>query len=599
MSFIHALAEQYESLLEQGYDIPRYGYSREAVSFEIVLTHDGAVVDVMDRRDTTGKKPLPARIVVPSPAPDRRGLKVVPNFLWDKTAYALGVTQSTDGEPVPSRRGEHDAFRKAHEDALAHATDPGLRAMGAFVRVWNPQRYEELQHARQGMLDQNVVFSLDGAAGLIHECEEANAIWQTHLEDASQASRLCLVSGRRAPVERLHAKIKGVRGAQSAGAVIVAFNQDAFTSYDLDKGDNAAVSQRSAFAYVTALNAMLAPNSGRNLDVAGTTLVFWADASGNKASAMAAETLYASLLNPPPPTDDQESAAVAATLEGVAEGRPLAHVAPNVQEKTIFYVLGISPNASRLAIRFWHEDTIGAFARRIGEHWRDLRMEPSAWKAPPSVWRLLIETAAQRKSKNIPPTLGGALMRSILTGGRYPHALFAAVLARMRADNDINGMRVAICKACLARDYRLSFEDEDVPMSLNRDENNAAYRLGRLFAMYEKAQRAALGQSLNATIKDRFFGAASATPASIFPLLARSSTHHLAVVRKRGDGKLAGWFEKEIDAIVGGIESSFPRSLRLEEQGRFAIGYHHQRNAGRTDADSSGDDADTATHDEE
>ena len=169
MSFIHALAEQYERLLEQDYDIPRYGYSREAVSFEIVLAHDGAVVDVMDRRDTTGKKPLPARIVVPSPAPDRRGLKVVPNFLWDKTAYALGVTQGTDGEPVPCARGEHDAFCKAHEDALAHATDPGLRAMGAFVRVWNTQRYEELQHARQGMLDQNVVFSLDGAAGLIHE----------------------------------------------------------------------------------------------------------------------------------------------------------------------------------------------------------------------------------------------------------------------------------------------------------------------------------------------------------------------------------------------------------------------------------------------
>ena len=152
----------------------------------------------------------------------------------------------------------------------------------------------------------------------------------------------------------------------------------------------------------------------------------------------------------------------------------------------------------------------------------------------------------------------------------------------MRADKNVNGMRAAICKACLARDHRLGFEEEDVPVGLNPEESNVAYRLGRLFALYEKVQRAALG-GVNATIKDRYFGAASATPASIFPLLERNSAHHLASIRKGEKGGLAHWFEGEIDSILAGVDSSFPRTLRLEDQGRFALGYHHQR-ATRHDA---------------
>ena len=213
-----------------------------------------------------------------------------------------------------------------------------------------------------------------------------------------------------------------------------------------------------------------------------------------------------------------------------------------------------------------------------------MRLDPPPWTTPPGAWRLLYETAVQRKSDNIPPNLGGALMRSILTGGRYPHSLFAAVVARMRADRDITAARAAICKACLARDHRFGFEKEDVPVSLNPDETNQAYRLGRLFAVYEGVQRTAL-VNVNATIKDRFFGAASATPASVFPLLERNSANHLATLRKGGKGALAHWFEQEIDSIFDGLDASFPRSLRLEDQGRFAIGYHHQRAKKRAASD--------------
>jgi len=239
-------------------------------------------------------------------------------------------------------------------------------------------------------------------------------------------------------------------------------------------------------------------------------------------------------------------------------------------------VLGLSPNAARLSIRFWYEGTLGDLARRFREHWNALTIEPTPWRTAPAIWRLLYETAAQRKAENISPLLAGELMRAILTGGPYPRALLSAVVMRLRADRDVNGMRAAICKACLIRNR------EDVPVSLDRNEPNPGYRLGRLFAVLEAAQRAALGK-VNASIRDRYYGAASATPASIFPVLLRNAGHHLSNLRK-DKGGLAHWFEKEIGEIVDGLDSKLPHNLRIEDQGRFAVGYYHQRFTKRADA---------------
>ena len=283
----------------------------------------------------------------------------------------------------------------------------------------------------------------------------------------------------------------------------------------------------------------------------------------------------------------------------MAHGVPLEQAAPDIDPATRYYVLGLGPNAARLSVRFWHQGTLGELSGRFREHWQDLRLDPSPWKTQPAARQILYETAVQRKPENIPPALGGALMRAIITGGRYPRPLFATVVARMRADGDITGRRAAICKACLARDYRLGFEEEDVPVSLNPDETNPAYRLGRLFAVYEGVQRAALGRDVNATIKDRYFGAASTTPASIFPLLERNSAHHLSSLRRSGKGGLAHWFEREIDAILSGVDTAFPRSLRLEDQGRFALGYHHQRPTKHAASENDGGVTDTSIQDKD
>ena len=429
--------------------------------------------------------------------------------------------------------------------------------------------------------DANVVFRIDGAGReFLHERPFVRDIWSNSLEQGQNG--LCLVTGERGSIARLHPSVKGVAGAQPAGASMVSFDKDAFKSFGKERGANAPVSERAAFAYTAALNTLLERDSRRRIRIGDATTVFWAEAAGDEAHAAAAEDLFSLMLDPPP-TDEEESVKVADKLAAVAEGRPLAEVNPAVDEDTRFCVLGLAPNAARVSIRFWHRNSIGEFARRIAEHWDDLRLEPTPWRTLPAAWRLLRETAAQGKAQNVPPTLGGALMRAILGGGPYPRSLLAAVVGRMRADKHVTGRRAAICKACLARDHRLDLGEEDVPVGLSREETNPAYRLGRLFAVYESVQRAALGHNVNATIRDRYFGAASATPASVFPLLARNSTHHLATLRKGEKGGLAHWFDGQIDEILAGMGTEFPRSLRLEDQGRFAIGYHHQRETKRKD----------------
>ena len=185
----------------------------------------------------------------------------------------------------------------------------------------------------------------------------------------------------------------------------------------------------------------------------------------------------------------------------------------------------------------------------------------------------------------MPAHLAGELTRSILTGRRYPRALLAATIMRMRADRAVNGRRAAICKAVLARELRLdqSLPTEDHLVSLDRDEPSPGYRLGRLFAVLENVQRTALGRNVNATIRDRYYGAASATPASVFPLLIRNANHHLANIRKTGKGGLTYSLEKEMGQILDGLGSTFPRNLPIEDQGRFAIGYYHERFSRQSD----------------
>ena len=581
VTVLQALDGYYERMAARG-EAELLGFSREKISFAIVLSPDGEPLAVTDLREQSGKKLVPAAMSVPAAV--KRTVAISPNLFWDKSAYVLGRTA---GEGKRTAQ-ENAAFKAAHAQLLACSNDVGLVALLRFLDGWAPDRFDAAPF-RPEMLDANLVFRLNGEHSFIHEREAVRAMLAGRAV-GDGPRELCLVTGVKAPISRLHPTIKGVDGAQSSGAALVSFNLDAFASYGKEQGANAPTSDDAAFRYGAALNGLLSRNGGNRLKraVGDATVTFWADASdaGQESSAKAAEDFFADLFDPDPATDEQEAEKLRERLDAISKGKPATAYGAEIDPGTRFHILGLAPNAARLSVRYWMTGAFGDFARRLAEHREDMAVEPKPWKTEPSVSRLLVNaTALQQKFENIPPLLAGETMRAVLEGTRYPRTLLAAALTRVRAGDDPGtGWHAAAIKAVLARDHRLSRairtkpesakrEGRKPPVSLDKDNPSEAYQLGRLFAAIETAQRLALGR-VNATVRDRYFGAASATPASVFPLLMRGAQNHLGKLRKSGKGF---WLEREIEEIAGHLPAALPRSLRLEAQGRFVLGYYHQR----------------------
>ncbi|MFG1478952.1 type I-C CRISPR-associated protein Cas8c/Csd1 [Xanthobacter sp. V4C-4] len=581
MTILQALDRYYDRMAERG-EAEAPGFSREKIGFAIEIAPDGTPTAIIDLRATSGKKLVPQLLSVPAAV--KRTAGILPNLLWDKSAYVLGRTAG-DGKRTAQ---EHEAFKSTHLALLATTGDAGLLALRRFLESWTRERFDAPPFSAD-MLDANIVFRLAGESGFIHQRAAARALLTTRTANDGNTVP-CLVSGRPGLPQRLHPTIKGVNGAQSSGAALVSFNLDAFTSYGKEQGENAPTSQEAAFRYGAALNGMLERDSRNRLTrgIGDATVVFWADTSEtvDEQGAQAAEDWFAAAFEPPP--DDADAAKkVREGLEQVLAGRPVAALDPRLSPGTRFHVLGLAPNAARLSVRYWLTDDFGTFVERLAAHYRDLSILPRPWgERPPSVsWLLLKTTAMQEKYENIPPQLAGEVTRAVLEGTRYPRALLAATLMRLRAGDDpATGWHAAVIKAVLCRDARARRLDtdatqsperakEEIPVSLVRDNPDPAYQLGRLFAAYETAQRMALGK-VNATIRDRYFGAASATPASVFPILMRGVQNHLGKLRKGGKG---GWLEREIEEITDRLKPALPRSLPLEAQGRFVLGYYHQR----------------------
>lgn len=583
---LQALNGYYERLLKRhAPGLSAFGYSPEKISHEILLAPDGRIVGVNALRDLSGKKPQPLMLSVPQP--EKRTVGIKSNFLWDKTSYVLGVSAT-------SKRAdkEHEAFKSLHREVLANEDDASLRAFLAFLDQWTPDQFQPPLFEPE-MLDTNFVFRIDGEMNRLHDLPAAQTA-RARLFGGSGDEGLriasCLVTNKALPVARLHPPIKGVYGAQSSGASLVSFNLESFCSYGKSQGENAPISEQAAFAYSTVLNHLLrrGEHNRQRVQIGDASVVFWAEAADSDQAA-AAEFLFADLLNPPA-EDGPETEKLNRVLHQVKVGLALHDLDPQLADGTRMFVLGLAPNASRLSIRFWHTDTLHGFAWRLAQHAEDLHIEPSPWHGPPAAHRLVLATVPHRdgsmpKADDASSHLIGELMRSILSGIRYPHSLLANAVMRMRADGNVSGARVALCKAVLARDLRLrgghddeTFHNKELPVSLDVNSTHPGYRLGRLFAVLENAQRAALGGQVNATIRDRYYGAASATPASVFPVLLRGVQNHLGKLRKDKPG-WAVTLEKSIGDIVDGLSDRFPRSLRIEDQGRFALGYYHQNRA--------------------
>lgn len=563
---LQALTRYYEDLLQRG-EIAAPGWSPAKISFALCLDKDGQVTQVIPTMEevTMGKKTVlrPQSMILPSAV--KRTVGIASNFLWDNSAYLLGVDQK--GKPERSR----DCFRVAaslHHAVLDGVDSPAARAILAFFDTWQPKKAME-HPALSGQYETisaggNLLFRVDGR--YVHEDAVIREAWQRYRDGADEdAVRMqCLVTGREDEIPATHPAIKGVWDAQSRGAALVSFNAPAFCSYGREQNYNAPVGKYAAFAYTAALNHLLADRD--NVQVIGnTTIVCWAEG----ADPVYPDTFMAFMSGNMPSTISNN--ALRAALKNLAKGLPCEEL--GVDPNRTFYILGLAPNAARLSVRFFLRDSFGRLMRNVNDHYERLEIVKPAYAKPGvlSLWALLRETVRDPKKQVPSPAMAGATARAVFSGGLYPASLLEAVMLRIRAERNITWGRAAIIKAYYLKNPHKDCPEEVLTVSLNEASTNIPYTLGRLFSVYEAAQQAA-NPGINTTIKDKYFNSAAAMPASIFPVLNNLYQKHL---RKLEIGQRV-YFDKQVSALKGALGESYPTRMTLAQQGAFDLGYYHQ-----------------------
>ncbi len=530
--------------------IPPYGFSDEDIGFVITIDKEGNLIGQPEDLRVKIKANIFDFIKSVVPYTNQVNVRAnaaakTPNFMVDKADYIFGMSGTSKKDVY------HQSFKKRIDQVCGESNDEGVVAAKAFLAGWKQEASVELRDWKEicGTHGKWVAFRLQGDSGFIHERQGVKKLWADFIAKEEFSQGVSLLDGEIHALQSQYAQFKF-----GSGASLVSFNEVAYESYGKKKGENAPISVKAEFKSSAALKFLLRSKTQR-LRIVDATTVFWAE------QASPVETFMGQILNP---SIEDEAAAIPVQkfLEAVRQGSLPKDLEGDKNLK--FYILGLSLNKARLALRFWHVCTVSEMMDRFRDHFNNLEMERSDKDIPfPGVWHLLKETV--RETKDISPVLGGALIRSILTGARYPQNFYQGVLRRIRADHRVNYLRVSILKAVLQRNHK-----KEVPMSLDTEKKEIAYLLGRLFAVLEKTQTDAV--NVKATIKDRFFSAASATPASVFPRLIYLSQHHI------GKSEYGYISDGRIAKIMEDVEF-FPTHMNLQEQGIFTIAYYHQKNA--------------------
>ena len=566
---LQALTHYYEDLLALG-KIERPGWSKSKVSYGLMLNDEGQLTQLthLQKELVRGKKTVqaPQELLVPSPA--KRSSGVLANFLCDNSSYLLGV----DAKGKPTRTSEcFAAAKELHRKLLEQADSPAARAVVRFFECWDPAQaasHPALQEDWDNLLRGGNLIFWYGNAPVAQDPAIADA-WTQHYEasdDAAESIR-CLVTGRCGPLARLHPNIKGVAGAQSSGASLVSFNASAFCSYDNEQGANAPVSEYAAFAYAAALNTLLSDRD-HVCRVGDTTILCWAAGGDSNYQDYFIANMFG---------DSYSENDLLDTLHHLAKGEHITWNDNQLAPDTRFYVLGLAPNAARLSVRFFWQNTFGRMARNLARHYDRLNIIRPAYDKFPTlpVWRLVQETVRKPSPDARPaepnPRLAGDLLLALLNDMPYPATLLDGTALRIRAERNVSRGQAAIIKAYYLRNSSNPKLKEVMTVELNEQSTYLPYVLGRLFAVLEAVQQSA-NPGINATIKDRYFNSASATPSSVFPLLINLAQKHLAKL----DGGLSLYYQKKIADLIDRITQTLPARMTLPEQGAFQLGYYHE-----------------------
>ena len=583
---LQALVRCYEALAGRG-ELEKEGWSPVKVGWGLELDADGQVKSLLLMGGTDAKGKQRPRIMK-LPDPVKRSSGVAANFLCDNSAYVLGV----DAKGKPERTREcFAACAQKHLNILKDVQHPTAKAILNFFERWKPENaacHPAIQPNLEALLKGgNIVFVTHDAEGelqLAQDVPEIRRAWDEAYANSDDAVMgRCLVTGEEGPIAILHPSIKGVMGAQSSGASLVSFNAPAFESYGKEnardnqgQGRNAPVGKYAAFAYGAALNYMVghADFHGRLGD---TTLVYWAEG---------AEPAYGSAFMAMMGMGGEDKNEItqkelSGLLTALCQGNTVKWENVPLNPENRFYILGIAPNASRLSVCFFLQDSFGALVTHYQKHQERLNIVRPAFdeRETLSIWALLRETVnPNSRDKSAQPQLVGEMLRAVLTGSLYPSALYTQTEIRLRAKKKINRGKAAIIKAYLLRNIVEQQKDqthvykEVLDVELNEQSTYLPYRLGRFFAVLEAVQQKA-NPNINTTIKDRYFNSACATPALVFPTLLRLAQSHLSKI----GGGAEVYYDKMITELLGDVTQSYPLRLDLQDQGIFQIGYYHQK----------------------
>lgn len=567
---LQALVEHYEDLAAQG-KLARPGWSGSNISYALYINDAGELEQAVSLRgeEEREKKKVSVPRSMSLPAPVKRSSGVASNFLWDNSSYILGADEK--GNPQRSLACFSDC-KALHHQLLDGVDSPAARAVLAFFDRWDPARAREHPALADKLKDiltgVNLVFRYNGK--FPQNDPQIRAAWQDHYDSGGDGPELvCLVTGKKGEAAAVHPSIKGVAGAQSSGAALVSFNGGAFCSYGREQSLNAPTSKYAAFAYTSALNHLLSDRDyvGR---IGDTTVLFWASGGEPTYQGFSMAVLFGA------PTAYTASDLQKMLLD-LCRGEPVLFDGTKLDPSTTFYIMGLSPNAARLSVRFFLKNSFGTFVQNVQAHQERLEIVRPAFDKYETLplWRLLDETVNQNSRGKAPaPGMAGETFRAILNGTPYPATLLNGVCLRIRAEREITRGRAAILKAYYLKSPHPDLPKEVLTVSLNPDSTSIPYNLGRLFSVLEAVQSSA-SPGVNTTIKDKYFHSASATPSLVFPSLINLAQKHL----RKLDRGLSISYGKQLTELTARLGEEFPDRMTLPQQGAFQLGYYHQTQA--------------------
>lgn len=561
------------------------GWEWKEIPYRIIINKKGEFVTIEDTLEGEGRNKRAKKFLVPQSVKRTSGKKAY--LLWDNLEYALGAN--------PKKRDDveekFNLFKERIKKEIDVESIPSVQSLLKFLdnepikqieQTLNPEQWEKI-------LEENpfVVFKIDEES---QSCICDDIRNKTKIDDSETIEGICLITGKRDRIARLHPAIKGVRGTNTQGAALLSYNLPPFNSYGKKQNFNSPVSQSAAFSYTTALNILLGKESPNKITIADSTIVFWSEKQPTEINP---EEIFPCVIAMQKAEKDDPDAGVnkiQKVFESIYTGQ---FVKP---DKNHFYILGLAPNAARISVRFWKTPTVEDLIKNIKQHFEDFRIIGNSKYEFISLYEILSSVSIETKKRDKPniifhkgkaydvlPQLAGQVVESVIDNYLYPQTLLQQCLLRIRAEAskknkdgklipNITRSRAAILKACLNRKIRIQkLNQKEITMSLDPNNTNVAYRTGRLFAALEKIQEEA-NPGINATIRDRYYGAASSSPITVFPRLLSLKNSHL---KKLNEGRKI-YFEKIIGEILSEV-NSFPTNLSLNEQANFAIGYYHQR----------------------